>query len=707
MDFFRSVFFGIDAVIYTFISTVYTFIRQLMQVGSIFDEATIKSISNSVYSIIGIVMIIKMSFSVVGYIVNPDTFYDQKKGFGSIVTRVFIVLGLIVIVPYMFNFAFKLEQTIIDNSIIEKVILGKSFNFKNGTDNTGDLLATTTLSAFLKCKTGQTCLPIRFGENTTIWEIQKNINEKEGLFSIYGDYIYQYVFLLSTICGIFVLAMLIIFAFDIALRIVKLGFLQIIAPIPIISYLDPKNTFTEGVMGKWLKITMSTYLSLFTRLASIAFLIFIVNVLGSGEIKILKENFLLTVMILIGVLMFVKEMPKLLGDILGTDMSAGFGNLKSLNPLGKMAGGGLIGGALGLGAGLGLKGAASLGGGLAGGLQSKLRGGSFLQSALKSGAAAQKGVPLKGSIGKQLGGLSKAYRTASDIGASDAYGYDYKTGLANRIKDRTEGAKATAAYNQRNKLEDAVLDKMNSSQNPKRDPSVLFKGNKRLESLFTDAKLNKENVTASKKTLRTSQDDLAKAIASGNQDSISMAQAAVLQAEKAVTSAEGKYTVSNRIFEEELKMPQNASYSRDYNLYKDLKDTGRIQPAQVNAVVQNNQPAQINTGTIDDRQISIDDYMKTRTGTIDERQISVDDYIKTRTGATDERQISFDQMIDNTVNKTKNQDNQINSDTKVSTPNPKEEATGGKWLGPDNKNVTIIEDKNNSDKQSDGTNGVK
>ena len=63
------------------------------------------------------------------------------------------------------------------------------------------------------------------------------------------------------------------FCFDMAVRAVKLGFLQLIAPIPLIAKVDPKKG--DEVFNKWVKECTSTYLNLFVRLVAIYFALYI------------------------------------------------------------------------------------------------------------------------------------------------------------------------------------------------------------------------------------------------------------------------------------------------------------------------------------------------------------------------------------------------------------------------------------------------
>lgn len=57
--------------------------------------------------------------------------------------------------------------------------------------------------------------------------------------------------------GLFLCYILVLYVIDIGVRVAQLTYLQIIAPIPIISYLSPKK---DGMFQKWVKQCVVTFL---------------------------------------------------------------------------------------------------------------------------------------------------------------------------------------------------------------------------------------------------------------------------------------------------------------------------------------------------------------------------------------------------------------------------------------------------------------
>ena len=148
-----------------------------------------------------------------------------------------------------------------------------------------------------------------------------------------GRYLIDYKGGISTIVGGATLYLLFLFCIDVAVRSVKLGFLQMIAPIPILSYVDPKSG-KDGMFNKWFKVCKDTYLDLFIRLFALYFGLYVITLVGKfrdvGTGEIIESEFTQVFMI-IGILIFVKKLPDFLKDALG--FSGGTFKDFNLNPL--------------------------------------------------------------------------------------------------------------------------------------------------------------------------------------------------------------------------------------------------------------------------------------------------------------------------------------------------------------------------------------
>ncbi len=183
-------------------------------------------------------------------------------------------------------------------------------------------------------------------DDSTASEILAEINQMCDIQTGFGGerYAYNYLFGFSTIVGILFVIIIVSFTVDAAIRVFKLAILRLIAPIPIISYIDPK---TESTFQNWVKILGKTFADLFVRLAIINFVIFFirefgtnslgVTVAGNGLVGVFSKIF-----IYLGLLMFAKEAPKFIADSLGikdTGKFKLFGGLGRLHATGSMLAG--------------------------------------------------------------------------------------------------------------------------------------------------------------------------------------------------------------------------------------------------------------------------------------------------------------------------------------------------------------------------------
>ena len=100
-----------------------------------------------------------------------------------------------------------------------------------------------------------------------------------------GHFAFKYYPVISALAGGYVAFLLLTFCVDIALRIIKLIFLQMLAPISIISYIDPKEKSSDSKLGRWAKECATTYLSLFLRLATIFLAMLLVQMIADTVIS--------------------------------------------------------------------------------------------------------------------------------------------------------------------------------------------------------------------------------------------------------------------------------------------------------------------------------------------------------------------------------------------------------------------------------------
>lgn len=139
------------------------------------------------------------------------------------------------------------------------------------------------------------------------------------------EFAFDYVYGISTAVGILILLFLISTCMDVGLRSIKLAFLQLIAPIPILSYVDPKSG-KDGMFKKWYQMAFKTYISLFVRILALYFAIYVIGKIGR-LVNVIDGSYtsscLVTVFIVIGALMFAKNLIKIL-EALGIKFDGDF-----------------------------------------------------------------------------------------------------------------------------------------------------------------------------------------------------------------------------------------------------------------------------------------------------------------------------------------------------------------------------------------------
>ncbi len=415
---FRRFFFSIDSVLFNFIGTLYDLLIAISRT-SILTQGDIATFAARIEVLLGIFMLFKVSFSLITYVVNPDDFSDKSKGFGKLIQSSVISLVLLVLVPYIFQMAFSLQTKVLEGNILARLILGEDSEQSGVEDNfmteAGEKMAYYVMLPFFKpnysinlgegsdlseciniyqkddddknvfseeCKNALTSVNNKQSngmDDTDIENYANGITEQSlgltfrmnaAISTVGSDsdeqFVIDYKSPISTVVAVIVCLLLVSFCIDIGIRSIKLAFLQLIYPIPVISFMDPKSG-KDGMFSKWYKMCLSTFLSLFVRLLALYFGLYIISKVGSfGVYDVVNgsqiTNGWIMIFIIIGVLMFIKQLPKILENM-GIKLE-GDGKF-NLNPLKRLEEGAFGGktlkkAAIGVGAG-GLAGAAAFG----------------------------------------------------------------------------------------------------------------------------------------------------------------------------------------------------------------------------------------------------------------------------------------------------------------------------------------------------------
>ena len=528
-------FLKLDIIIYNAIGYFYKLLLELAD-ADLFTDGMISSFTSRIYVLLGIFMLFKLSFSIITYIINPDEFLDKTKGITSIGKNVIISLTLMVLTPYIFYEAKVVQGYILKEHTLENLVFGDvstSVEIMNDSSNT---IKFQLFSQFVKPNTEivnlngcdkiyslntdggyarDTDSSYSFVLNSGCWDYLEHEFNNSKYESGYNDYyngmkyqrfafltrediylatapvsgddksevnIVDYSFFLSTVCGIVVLLLFITFCFDVAVRTIKLGFLQIIAPIPIVSYCDPKGK--DGMFKKWTNVCVKTYLSLFIRLISVYFAINIITQLLESPYWDKPGLGVAKAFFVIGGLIFAKQLPGIISEISGVKLDSKM-YLNPFKKVGEEALGGkqLVAGTA-LGAGMAIGGLTNAGTRLGKFLQGDLKGGissgGFIRGALDAG---RKGIggALKGDgMGKVF---SSSYKgavnarkqrndRADELGLFS--GFETARGnLAHALGFSTAGDRAEYAKKKNDDIQSTYKSMMNSAVGNDKDEFTL------------------------------------------------------------------------------------------------------------------------------------------------------------------------------------------------------------------------------------------
>lgn len=364
----RGFLAGIDAAIYGFTGLILELIFSISKVTV--SQEVIKPFIDRIYILIAVYIIFKLAIALISAIANPDLLTDKNRGMGKFVQRVIVSIGLLVFTPTIFRTLFELQPAIIET--IPRVILGVEtldMSGENGEGQSqGQRMAMNTMLGFAEYN--KDCDVENSGYNSADFKSRKDAltGEQSDGFNGVNDlikanckgsngkaYVINYTFFISTLAAFVMILVLISFAIDVSIRTIKLVVLQIISPIPIISYMDPTAKKDGSSFDIWVKEVTSTYLELFMKLASMYFVVYLIaQVFAADSILLNVDSGLVEVFLVLGLLLFGKALPgyisKLLGIKAGSGGSTGLAGLMS-------AGGAILGGA-GLMGGLAAGGAA-------------------------------------------------------------------------------------------------------------------------------------------------------------------------------------------------------------------------------------------------------------------------------------------------------------------------------------------------------------
>ena len=372
MSIFRYIFFQIDKAIYELTKTLYD-IFYLLCNGKILSNSQISDLFGRISVILGMVMLFKVLFSFVQYLVDPDG-GNNGKSMTNVIKRAILVVVMLGVSTWVFNLLSTVQTAVIQSNAISKILLPYDIDEESfGTTVSG----TTFLTFFTIGDVGDGLFG---GSDATTCDNNYYIKAKnkiltDGKYDMMSEcvneyakvtfdgedkerttFVVDYNFLMATFVGIFLAYFIFSYTVSVGIRMIQIAVLQILSPVAIIGYLSPKD---ENMFTKWSKVYISTYIDVFLRIIIINFAVCVIGIImEQGDSTFWKsigspKGILLTsyikIIMMIAILQFAKKAPELLGKILPTgDSGIGFGLGTTLAPLGVVSGAvaGGVGGAV-------------------------------------------------------------------------------------------------------------------------------------------------------------------------------------------------------------------------------------------------------------------------------------------------------------------------------------------------------------------------
>ena len=471
----RAICMAIDGILYSLLDNAYDLVIKL-STAELLKHSTIKSLTGNLYIIFGVVAFFRLAMLLVNSIIDPEKLNEKGKGLSNIFFRVVGMIILLAVTPFLFEMSYELQGKIVgadaSKNIIFKTILGNNANIASSNNsNAGKALQNIALSSLItidenylvnddQCNIGEKnsegedcgfypltcvsdgkgkCTPqggYIYGKNCEWANCQKAVylyNEMyvgedmspaklaqyvgtSGKIEIDKEeqevYVYNYMFIITGVVGVAMTYIIISFAIDIAVRMFELIVLEILSPLFIATFVDPKSA-QSGPFKNWLSAVGKSYASLYIRLAIIALMVLLVSIINQSKMfqSMGDVSGWAKIFMVIGLLIFAKKAPKWIGDMIGIKGDGGLGGLSIGKKLGGMA--------------------------LAGGLANKAT------AAMKTGAKA-----LGGAAAARLGGTAaarvlKRNNQSANLGNSKKR---FEESLAEARKNNKSKAKALGSY---------------------------------------------------------------------------------------------------------------------------------------------------------------------------------------------------------------------------------------------------------------------
>ena len=345
IDVLRKISFWVCAQIYPLIPKLYN-IAETIGKHQYFKTEDITNISRNIYVLVCVIMLFSIGIRLISAIVNPDLLDEKKKGAKTVFLNSLAAVFLIILVPLGFEKAYQFQEYLIDEELVPRIILGADMTSADGTNIGGQILAGYTFSSFCTVSGNLVTSAAISSDGLDIYNktVTEDINYVKDMVdeingkNTDGSYTLEYNGLLAPLAGGFVVYELILLCMDLALRGLKLGLLQLIAPIVICGFIFKGSE----LLSKWFKEVFSTYILIFLKIAALVFMIYGLSLLNGflDTPDFAASKGIISIFVIIGLFQIIKQIPTIINTIFGTNIQSRGGirgRLGEMAAIGNMA----------------------------------------------------------------------------------------------------------------------------------------------------------------------------------------------------------------------------------------------------------------------------------------------------------------------------------------------------------------------------------
>ena len=288
----RNSFSSLDYYIYTTIAWAIQGIFDLALLRP--DVAQVREVIQKLYVFLGIFMFFKLTATFINYLLNPQDLLDRSKGVRKLLRNTVVALVLLIMLPSIFDIIYRGQKVFLP--MVPKIILNQTQDKadKDVTKYSEDV-AVIIIQPFFhpNYSTPDKEYASIDGtkEITSLKEFSQHVNDVSPLGKDTKNfaYSYSYSYVLTSIVGMISLALVVGITVTIAVRIFKLLFLEMIAPIPLMENISPYDN-GSGPLTVWLKEVILSFLDLFFKVGLMYLVVYFAEAIKTNDMFITWEN---------------------------------------------------------------------------------------------------------------------------------------------------------------------------------------------------------------------------------------------------------------------------------------------------------------------------------------------------------------------------------------------------------------------------------